>query len=77
MATMAPFITKTDYFGISDTSALVCTTDSDGRSAETAEAVGQDGSVVAYNVYGESISPSNEYVIKGNVTKAAGDLKLG
>lgn len=77
MATMAPFITKTDWFGISDTSALVCVSDSDGRSAETAEAVGQDGSVVAYNVYGESVSPSNEYVVKGNVVKADGDIKLG
>jgi len=77
MAIMAPFITKTDYFGISDVSSLVCTSNGDGRSAQTAEAVGQDGSVVAYNVYGETISPTNDYVIKGNVTKAAGDIKLG
>ena len=40
MATLAPFISKTDYFGLADVSALVCIQDSDGRSASTAEAVG-------------------------------------
>lgn len=76
MATLAPFISKTDWFGLSDTS-LVCISDSDGKSSQTAEAQGQDGSVVAYNVYGETVSPSNEYRIKGDISKADGDIKLG
>ena len=77
MAISAPFISKTDYFGLADGTTLVCTTNSDGKSAQTAEAVGQDGSVVAYNVYGETISPSNDYLVKGTVAKGAGDIKLG
>ncbi len=77
MATLAPFISKTDYFGLADGTSLVCISNSDGKSASTAEAIGQDGSVVVYNVYGENISPSNEYRVKGTVTKADGDIKLG
>lgn len=65
---MNEFIEKVDYFGLTDKfSTLAVLSSEDGRSNETAEATGQDGSVVAWNVYGEKIAPSNEYVMKGDV----------
>ena len=72
------FIEKVDYFGLADGTNLVCLSSEDGKSNEVAEATGQDGSIVAHNVYGEKIAPSNEYVMKAvTITKAAGDIALG
>lgn len=72
------FIEKEDYFGLADGTMLVCSSSDDGKSNEVAEATGQDGSVVAHNVYGEKIAPSNEYVMKAvTFQKAAGDIALG
>lgn len=75
---MNEFIEKQDYFGIADGDNLVCSTADEGKSNELAEATGQDGSYVAYNVYGEKLAPSNEYVMKAvTITKADGAIKLG
>lgn len=75
---MNEFIEKQDYFGIADGDNLVCSTADEGKSNELAEATGQDGSYVAYNVYGEKIAPSNEYVMKAvTISKSAGDIALG
>ena len=75
---MAQFIAKTDYFNLSDNATLVCASSDDGRSAEVAEATGQDGSIVASCVYGEKISPSNEYMMKAaSLEKLDGDIALG
>ena len=75
---MNEFIEKQDYFGIADGDNLVCSTADEGKSNELAEATGQDGSYVAYNVYGEKLAPSNEYVMKAvTISKAQGDIALG
>lgn len=58
------FKTKTDYFGIDDDAKIVCTSSSDGASHSVAEAKGEDGSVVAHEVYGATIAPSCEYALK-------------
>ena len=43
-----------------------------------AEATGQDGSIVASNVYGERIAPSNTYQMKGAlIQKEEGEIALG
>jgi len=74
---MAAFIAKQDFFGLADGTTLVCVSSDDGKSAEVAEAVGQDGSIVENNVYGEKISPSNDYLQKTDWEIGAGDLNLG
>ena len=72
------FIAKKDYFGLADTTNLVCQSSDEGKSNELAEATGQDGSIVAHNVYGEKIAPSNAYVMKAvTLTKGDGDIALG
>lgn len=72
------FIAKKDYFGLADTTNLVCKSSDEGKSNELAEATGQDGSIVAHNVYGDKIAPSNEYVMKAvTLTKSDGDIALG
>ena len=68
------FIEKNDYFGLADGTMLVCSSSEDGRSNEVAQATGQDGAIVAHNVYGEKIAPSNEYVMKA-VTFSKGEVK--
>jgi hypothetical protein len=76
---MAAFISKTDYFDLVTTSnsKLACISADDGRSAEVAEATGEDGTIVANNVYGVKIAPSNEYQLKDSLTIAANTIKLG
>lgn len=72
------FIEKQDYFGLADGTMLVCSSSDDGRSNEVAEATGQDGSIVAHNVYGEKIAPSNDYVMKAvTFSKGEGELAIG
>lgn len=74
---MNAFITKQDWFELAGEN-LVCMSSDDGNSNEVAEATGQDGAVVAYNVYGEKLAPSNEYALQTSTwTKEEGDLKLG
>lgn len=72
------FIEKEDYFGIADTTNLVCVNSDDGRTNEYATATGQDGSYVAGYAYGEKLSPSNEYAMKAvTLTKVSGDIAIG
>ena len=72
------FIEKNDYFGLADGTMLVCSSSEDGRSNEVASATGQDGTIVAHNVYGEKIAPSNEYVMKAvTFSKNEGELAIG
>ena len=72
------FIEKNDYFGLADGTMLVCSSSEDGRSNEVASATGHDGTIVAHNVYGEKIAPSNEYVMKAvTFSKNEGELAIG
>lgn len=76
------FKDKVDYFGIADSDRIVCTSSSDGGSASVAEAKGEDGSIVAHEVYGEKIAPSCDYLLKaawgrGAESPAPNPVKLG
>ncbi len=70
------FLVKLDYFGIADT-AIVVKSSTEGASQSVAEAKGADGAIVATTIYGRTAAPSCDYALKGNVTKAEGDLALG
>lgn len=70
------FKTKTDYFGFSDLSGIVLSETSENRSAQVAEAQGENGFNVASEVYGERIAPACSYIIKGR-TVSLGDITLG
>ena len=70
------FIAKVDYFGLEGT-ALDCTASNDGKSASVAEAKGNDGSIVAHEVYGEQLSPSCDYQLVAAWTSADDALALG
>ena len=77
---MAAFISKQDFFGIADgvaDASLKILSSDDGRTAEVAEATGEDGSIVANNVYGEKLAPSCEYAMDGNIVADDGEIKLG
>lgn len=72
------FKDKTDPFGIvGSLTTIACKSTQDGNSASVAEAMDENGTIVAQTVYGENMSPSAEYAIKGTYSAAAGDIKLG
>ena len=73
---MAAFISKQDYFNFAN-DTITCVSSDDGRSAEVAEATGEDGTIVASNVYGEKISPSNEYQLSRDLSASDGYVQLG
>lgn len=68
------FVAKVDYFDLAG-SGLVCTSSNDGASASTAEAAGEDGSIVANEVFGLTKAPSCDYAMTG--AWEPDDLKLG
>lgn len=69
---------KVDFFGLADNTAVVVIDDDQGASATTLESKGQDGSIVAIDVIGAKLSPSNTYKMKGQWAVAAGsEKKLG
>ena len=70
------FKSKQDYYGLSAQAAnLVLTSTTENKSASVAEAKGEDGFVVATEMYGEVSAPSCEYVAKGDV--ALSSIKIG
>lgn len=69
------FKNKVDYFGLSDKAGIVCTSNTENRTTQTAEANGEDGFIVAVESFGEQIAPSNDYMLSGNVTLS--NIKLG
>lgn len=71
------FKEKVDYFSLADAGNLVLVSAAEGRTAQVVEAQGQDGSVVASEVFGETRAPSCEYKLKAAYSSAAGALKLG
>ena len=70
---MAAFIAKQDYFGIADEATVVCISSNDGKAAEVAEATNEIGEVVASNVYGVKLSPSNEYQLAGSLNMSSSE----
>lgn len=64
------FKTKTDYFGVSGTNIKLIST-TENNTAQTVTAKGEDGFVVADQVFGERSTPSCDYAIIGNVSLSA------
>lgn len=59
------FATKTDPFEIvGNAGILECVSVTDNKSASVAEAHDENGSFVAYEVFGEQIAPSADYKVK-------------
>ena len=72
------FKTKTDPFEIvGSLTTIACKATADGNSASVAEARDENGTIVAQEVFGENMSPSADYAIKGTFAPSAGDIKLG
>ena len=70
------FKAKSDYYGLSaQAENLVLTSTTENRSASVAEAKGEDGFVVATEMYGNVSAPACEYVAKGDVSLDA--IKIG
>lgn len=70
------FARKLDWFGLSS-DALKVSKCADGKAAQTVEAQGADGSVVASEVFGETLAPSCDYVVAGAVEWDDGAHPLG
>lgn len=70
------FKAKSDYYGLSaQAENLVLTSTTENRSAQVAEAKGENGFVVATEMYGNVSAPSCEYVAKGDVSLDS--IKIG
>lgn len=68
------FKTKTDFFGLA-TGGLVITESNENVAASTAEAHNEKGDVVAYEVFGETMSPECTYVLSADASLAS--MKCG
>ena len=72
------FKSKVDYFGLAKEGAVVVVSANEGKSAQTVEAAGQDGSIVASEVFGETMAPSCDYKLKAAMEfTAQAPLKIG
>ena len=58
------FLSKHDFFGLATASnGLEVTEANENKTASTAEGHNEKGDVVAFEVFGETMSPSNSYVL--------------
>lgn len=62
------FKNKKEYFGLGSVTGLKLVSTTEGKSASSVEAKGEDGFTIAREVYGEKIAPSGEYEVIGDVT---------
>ena len=63
------FQSKTDFFGIAtQANGLEVTEANENKTASTAEGHNEKGDVVAFEVFGETMSPSNTYVLGADLT---------
>ena len=70
------FQSKTDFFGLeSSASGLVLTESNENKAATTAEGHNEKGDVVAFEVFGETMSPSCTYVLEDDVSMSS--IKCG
>jgi len=70
------FLYKTNYFPIL-TGDWLCVSNNDGHSQSVAEAMDENGTLIANTVYGPTYSPSNSYIVANTVSASAGDVQLG
>lgn len=60
---------KTDFFGLATAAnGLEVTESNENKTASTAEGHNEKGDVVAFEVFGETMSPSNSYVLGKDLT---------
>lgn len=59
------FKTKTDFFGLA-TGGVVITESNENKSASVAEGHSEKGDIVAFEVFGETMSPQCTYVLSAN-----------
>lgn len=69
------FQNKTDYCGLGSVSGLELKANSLGKSAQFLEKSGQNGSIVATELFGQVASPSCDYAVSGDV--ALSSISLG
>lgn len=63
------FQAKTDFFGLAtQANGLEVTESNENKTASTAEGHNEKGDVVAFEVFGETMSPSNTYVLGKDLT---------
>lgn len=68
------FKAKTDFFGLAG-SGLVVTESNENKSSSTAEGHNEKGDIVAYQVYGETMSPQCTYLLSADAS--LGTMKCG
>lgn len=71
------FAAKLDYCGLAETGKLEVRSATENKSNSVYAPDGEDGSTIAIEVYGLNAAPSNEYALKDDITKSAGDWQLG
>jgi hypothetical protein len=72
------FKLKKDCYSLGGDGALVAVSTSEGKSASVVEAQGQDGSIVASEVFGETSAPTVDYQLKKALeTTIENAIKLG
>lgn len=69
------FSAKHDFFGLASSAGLVLTETNEGVQASTAEGHNEKGDVVAFEVFGETMSPECTYILSGDVSLAS--IKCG
>ena len=69
------FRNKTDFFGLTSTAGVVITESNENKTASTAEGHNEKGDVVAFEVFGETMSPQCSYVLSADASLAS--MKCG
>lgn len=60
---------KIDFCGLSDVENILCKSHTEGRSHSVVTCPNDEGDIVDATVFGEKMSPTNEYALKGNLEK--------
>lgn len=69
------FQSKIDFGGLSANASIACKSHAEGRSHSTVNCSNDEGDVVDVTKFGEVMSPSNEYALKGDLENW--DIVLG
>jgi hypothetical protein len=62
------FQRKIDFCGLADNANILCKSHDEGRSHSVATCENDEGDTIDTTVFGEVMSPSNEYALKGDLT---------
>lgn len=70
------FKNKVDIYGLSSVTGLEIASVTENKTVQTVEAQGEDGFIIANQVYGETNAPACDYVVKGR-NISLGTVTLG